>query len=148
MTTIVDYSKFSIAVFGNTKPIKEQLQTLGGKFNANLTYGETKKAGWIFSNKKRTEIEELLNSEEIKAKIAETPEEKDTRIVNNKPAYIVDYSKFSIAVLGDTKPIKDGLLALAGKFNSNLTYEDSKQSGWIFSNKKRLEIETFLAGSK
>jgi len=45
---IIDYSERAIAVVGDTKPIKEQLKALGGKFNFRLTCG----AGWIFSKSK------------------------------------------------------------------------------------------------
>ena len=33
---IVKYSEKSVAVFGETKAIKEQLKTLGGRFNRGL----------------------------------------------------------------------------------------------------------------
>lgn len=43
------YSEYSFAVFGDTKPIKEDLKRLGGKFNPCLKYGEERRAGWIFA---------------------------------------------------------------------------------------------------
>jgi len=46
---IVPYSEFSFVVIGNTKPIKEVLKSLGGKFNMYLKTG----CGWIFSNTKK-----------------------------------------------------------------------------------------------
>ena len=54
---IVDYSEKAIAVIGETKPIKDQLAGIGGKYNKYLKCGE----GWIFSKKKREEVETLLN---------------------------------------------------------------------------------------
>lgn len=50
---LLNYSDRAFAVFGNTKPIKDQLKQMGGKFNAYLTHPETKEktAGWIFSIK-------------------------------------------------------------------------------------------------
>ena len=45
---IVDYSEKAIAVFGDTKPVKDALHALGGRFNARLTHDGQKKAGWIF----------------------------------------------------------------------------------------------------
>lgn len=57
---IVDYSEKAIAVFGDTKPIKEQLKTLGGRFNPGLTHEGEKKAGWVFSRSKRDELKNLL----------------------------------------------------------------------------------------
>jgi hypothetical protein len=57
---IVDYSEKAIAVFGDTKPVKDQLKALGGRFNPKLTYEGTKKAGWIFSKSKEQEVKNLL----------------------------------------------------------------------------------------
>jgi hypothetical protein len=39
---VVDYSKYSIAVFGDSKAIKEQLKNLECKWNENLTDPITK----------------------------------------------------------------------------------------------------------
>ncbi len=55
---VIEYSPKSIAVIGETKPIKEHLKELGGKFNFRLTCG----AGWIFPKTKQTEVIELLKS--------------------------------------------------------------------------------------
>ena len=59
--SIVDYSQKALAIFGDTRPIKDQLKVLGGRFNPKLTHEGTKKAGWIFSKSKEQEIKELLN---------------------------------------------------------------------------------------
>jgi len=57
---IVDYSEKALAVFGDTKPIKDQLKALGGRFNPKLTHEGQKKAGWIFSKSKEQELKNLL----------------------------------------------------------------------------------------
>lgn len=57
---IVDYSEKAIAVFGDTKAVKEQLKEFGGRFNPSLNYNGEKRAGWIFSKKKADEVRELL----------------------------------------------------------------------------------------
>lgn len=57
---IVDYSEKAIAVFGDTKAIKEQLKELGGRFNPSLNYNGEKRAGWIFSKKQADKVRELL----------------------------------------------------------------------------------------
>lgn len=59
---IVDYSEKAIAVFGNTKAIKEQLKGLGGRFNPSLNYNGEKRAGWIFSKKQAEAVRELANT--------------------------------------------------------------------------------------
>jgi hypothetical protein len=55
--SIIDYSEKAIAVIGNTKPIKDQLKALGGRFNFRLTCG----VGWIFAKTKREEVEKLIS---------------------------------------------------------------------------------------
>jgi hypothetical protein len=40
---IVDYSEKAIALFGDTKEIKDLLKAMGGKFNPRLTYNGDKK---------------------------------------------------------------------------------------------------------
>jgi len=57
---IVDYSEKALAVFGDTKPIKDQLMALGGRFNPKLTHEGNKKAGWIFGKTKETQLRHLL----------------------------------------------------------------------------------------
>lgn len=53
---------------------------------------------------------------------------------------IINYSEKAVAVIGDTKEIKEQLKAMGGKFNPRL----SCGAGWIFSAKKRAEIEKVL----
>lgn len=55
---------------------------------------------------------------------------------------IIDYSEKAIAVVGDTRDIKDKLKALGGRFNPRL----SCGAGWIFSKKQRAEVEKLLQG--
>jgi len=58
---IVDYSEKAIAMFGDTKPIKDELKLLGGRFNPKLTHDGEKKAGWIFSKSNRKRSKEFIN---------------------------------------------------------------------------------------
>ena len=53
---IVDYSEKAVAVVGDTKPVKDILRKLGGRFNSRLTCG----AGWVFSKKKADEVRAAL----------------------------------------------------------------------------------------
>lgn len=57
---IVEYSEKAIAVFGDTKPIKDVLKDLNGLFRANLTYNGERRAGWIYSKKQETKVREAL----------------------------------------------------------------------------------------
>ena len=55
---IVEYSEKSIAVIGETYPIKDKLKSIGGKFNKFLSCG----AGWIFPKSKFEDIKNLLSN--------------------------------------------------------------------------------------
>lgn len=55
---VEQYSEKSIAVFGNTQPIRDKLKELGGKFNANLR-GQP---GWIFTLSAKPKVEEYISS--------------------------------------------------------------------------------------
>lgn len=57
---IVEYSEKAIAVFGDTKPIKDVLKGLNGLFRANLTYNGERRTGWIYSKKQETKVRETL----------------------------------------------------------------------------------------
>lgn len=57
---LVDYSEKAIALFGDTKPIKDALSDLGGRFNGRLTHNGEKRAGWIFQKAKETQVRELI----------------------------------------------------------------------------------------
>ncbi len=57
---IVDYSEKAIAVIGDTKPIKDKLKSLGGKFNFRLSCG----AGWIFKKSDLERLQKALTPQE------------------------------------------------------------------------------------
>ena len=57
---IVEYSEKAIAVFGDTKPIKDILKGLNGLFRANLTHNGERRAGWIYSRKQEQKVREAL----------------------------------------------------------------------------------------
>jgi len=59
--TIVDYSEKSVAIFGDTKAIKDQLAALGGRFNKYLTLNGHRQAGWIFQKSKEDDLRQLVN---------------------------------------------------------------------------------------
>ena len=71
------YTEKSIAVFGNTQPIKDKLKELGGKFNSNLR-GQP---GWIFVVSARPRIEQYISSLPDELPVVEksvaTPRSKD-----------------------------------------------------------------------
>jgi hypothetical protein len=50
--TLVEYSAKAVAVFGDTKSIKDELKAMGGRFNSHLTFNGKRLAGWIFPNRR------------------------------------------------------------------------------------------------
>lgn len=59
---IVDYSEKAIAVFGDTKAIKETLKSMGGRFNPALTHNGEKLAGWVFSKSKESDVKSYIST--------------------------------------------------------------------------------------
>ena len=56
------YSPKSLALFGDTKPIKEELKKIGGKYNPNLhpLSPDQSVPGWIFPLKAKEDLEALI----------------------------------------------------------------------------------------
>lgn len=52
----VDYSEKSFAIIGNTKPIKEELKSLKGRFNARLSVNNEQVAGWVFAKRNQEPV--------------------------------------------------------------------------------------------
>lgn len=125
---IVDYSEKAIAVFGDTKAIKEQLKELGGRFNPSLNYNGEKRAGWIFSKKKADEVRNLMASEKVEAveELPAPPEE----------IYIPELEE-------ETKqPEKLGNIHLTETDNFNgVRYYNIEGAGIITSAKVRADIQ-------
>lgn len=60
---VLEYSEKCIAVIGDTKPIKEELKAIGGKFNPYLKHDGLTVAGWVFGLKRRNEVLALIGNE-------------------------------------------------------------------------------------
>lgn len=54
--TLIEYSSKAVAVFGETKAIKDELRAMGGRFNSRLTFNGQKLAGWIFPKSKEQRL--------------------------------------------------------------------------------------------
>ncbi|WP_165043467.1 fusion protein [Dysgonomonas sp. ZJ709] len=127
---------------------------------AGYYLGESSYHGWIIEKETFSDCERAIEyfayiagsadnihikTTSVKAFKTEPKEQTKTQISNEKLQFeIVDYSQKAIALFGDTKAIKDLLLAMGGKFNPRLTHNEQKQAGWIFSKSKRNELNTIL----
>ncbi|GHV15538.1 hypothetical protein FACS1894179_11210 [Bacteroidia bacterium] len=126
---------------------------------AGYYLGESKYRGWIIEKcpiyTRENTIEEFaytagcpdgiyINTN--KAVAGKEVQEQPAQVIesDNLSFEVVDYSEKAIALFGDTKPIKDLLSAMGGKFNPRLTHDGGKQAGWIFSKTKREELDTIL----
>lgn len=116
---IVDYSEKAVAVFGDTKAIKEQLKELGGRFNPSLNYNGEKRAGWIFSKKQADKVKELITPTELPA----LPEE----------IYIPELAE-------ETGPFENIHLIETDNFNG-VRYYDIEGAGIMTSAKVRADIQ-------
>lgn len=116
---VVDYSEKAIAVFGDTKAIKEQLKELGGRFNPSLNYNGEKRAGWIFSKKQADKVKELITPTALPA----LPEE----------IYIPELAE-------ETGPFENIHLTETGNFNG-VRYYNIEGDGIITSAKVREDIQ-------
>jgi len=88
---IVDYSEKSIAVIGETKPIKDILSNLGGKFNPRLSCG----MGWIFPKTKSEAVIKKLKE------IAETKKQSEDNRENPvivTAQHIEDARNYTLAI--------------------------------------------------
>lgn len=59
----------------------------------------------------------------------------ETKSVENPKIRVIQYSEKSVAIVGNTKELKEQLRENGGRFNSHLKVEGEKVAGWIFSNK-------------
>jgi hypothetical protein len=111
---------------------------------AGYYLSESKYHGWIIEKcpiyKRESTIEDLAYTAGdeanicVKAKVQAQANTVPEAVTGNFE--IVDYSEKALAIFGDTRPIKDELKALGGRFNPKLTHEGEKQVGWIFSKGK------------
>lgn len=60
--TLIQYSEKSLALFGDTKTIKEELKRIGGRYNPHLhPFAKDQSVpGWVFSNKAKQDLEDLI----------------------------------------------------------------------------------------
>lgn len=60
--------------------------------------------------------------------------------------FLEEYSDKSFVVKGDTRPLKDALKGLGGKWNSRLTDKESgeKFGAWLFFSSKKDEVEKWI----
>lgn len=58
---VIDYSERAVAIYGNTKPIKDELKAIGARFNPFLTIDGVKQAGWVLPITQRQKLNFINN---------------------------------------------------------------------------------------
>lgn len=129
--------------FEETKDLTEEHRNVGGYYLPEFYVGTSRWSGW-----KVVKDKDILNRKDELYLLAgegniSLGEEKETKVeeVKTNGIEIVDYSEKAFVVIGDTKPIKDELKAMGGRFNFRL----SCGAGWIFSKAKSYdEVKSFI----
>ena len=90
-------------MFGDTKTIKDELKSIGGKFNPRLNYNGGKRAGWIFPKSKLGELDKFIHDtgtndtitalENDNKTIIEQPNDKEERTPMN-PADFMAFASY------------------------------------------------------
>ena len=128
---IVDYSEKAVAVFGDTKTIKDELKSIGGKFNPRLNYNGGKRAGWVFPKSKLGELDKFIHDtgtsdtitslENDNKTITEQPNDKEERnmkvIIKNVTG--TDFNDWCLWELKKDAGIKEGDIIEDGSYNPN-----------------------------
>ena len=125
-----------------THPTREQLSDLLSKvWNADLPENTKRYANDYcdYRINARDLAHNWLHSVDLTKKV-ETIQAKEKTAQTTAKLQIVDYSEKAIAVIGETKDVKDELKELGGRFNPRL----SCGAGWIFSKKKENEIREYF----
>lgn len=119
--------KFGIGVYyneGEILPLNEVNKLVE---SATLATNEREAAQRQAAEKAAAEGRFLCNELEAEAETEEQPAFEKVEVQAGE-VQIIEYSAKAIAVIGDTKPIKDKLKKLGGRFNFRL----SCGAGWIF----------------
>lgn len=84
------------------------------------------------------ELENKLQEKSVKTakkatKKTEKTTKKATKKTENGTIKAIQYSEKSVALIGDTKPIKDMIKSCGGRFCARLNIDGTPTAGWIFN---------------
>ena len=145
-----DYS--SITIEWKDGPTREEVEQIAGKHERNCTRDKWNDDLWDYTDSAFTAVfggvdylhyyrETAPENEEISLyKKPEPKQSEPAKATKAEGIQIVNYSEKAIAIVGDTRAIKDTLKSLGGTFNAHLTCG----AGWIFSKSKEDAIKAAL----
>jgi len=125
---LIRYSPKALAVLGPSKPFKDALKELGGKWNSALTISGKKEGGWIFSATKKEALETLLKMKEEDPSSASVSGAAAIALVTSGPPAAVTHSD----VLFFTEPTTNDFIII-GREKTFARIDDLKNAGGIWS---------------
>jgi hypothetical protein len=141
---IRSYSDKAFILYGeDTKKFKDEIKTFGAKWNSSLSGSQGK--AWVLSNKKLEDIKKWINEKTgIEATLLEKEEKVAKPELVKEELRIVTYSEKAVALFGYSKDYVEELKVIGGRYNPYLKDNGNVMKGWIFSNKKKVELENWL----
>ena len=145
-----DYSYINIE--WKDGPTREEVERIAGKHERNCTRDRWNDDLWNYEETAFTSVfggvdglfyyrETAPENEEISLYTKPEPKQSEpAQATKAEGIQIVNYSEKAIAVIGDTRAIKDTLKAIGGRFNAHLTCG----AGWIFSKSKEDALKAAL----
>lgn len=144
-----DYSTINIE--WQDGPTREEVEQIAGKHQRKCTRDRWNDDLWDYKDTAFTSVfggvnyilydrETAPENREISLYTKPEPKQNKTVTIEAKGLQIIDYSEKALAIVGDTRAIKDTLKTLGGRFNAHLTCG----AGWIFSKAKEAAIREAL----
>ena len=130
-------------------PTREEVEQIAGKHERICTPDRWNADLWEHNDTAFTSVFGGVNylfyyrevaPENREISLYKKPEPKQKNTIDAKEVQIIDYSEKAIAIVGETKAIKETLKTLGGRFNSHL----SCGAGWIFSKAKEATLRETL----
>lgn len=144
-----DYSTINIK--WKDGPTREEVEQIAVKHQRKCTRDRWNDDLWDYNDTAFTSVfggvdyifyyrETAPENREISLYTKPEPKQNKPDTIEAKGVQIIDYSEKAIAIVGDTRAIKDTLKTLGGRFNAHLTCG----AGWIFSKAKEATLREAL----
>lgn len=145
-----DYS--TIWIKWQDGPTREEVEQIARKHQRNCTPDKWNDDLWNYTDSAFTAVfggvdymyyrrETAPENEEISLYTKPEPKQSEpAKATTTEGIQIINYSEKALAVIGDTRTIKETLKALGGRFNAHLTCG----AGWIFSKSKEDALKAAL----
>ena len=144
-----DYS--TIHIEWKDGPTKEEVEQIAGKHERICVRDRWNDDLWDHNDTAFTSVfggvdylfyyrETAPENREISLYTKPEPKQSKTETIEAKGVQIIDYSEKAIAIVGETRAIKETLKTLGGRFNRHL----SCGAGWIFSKTKEAILREAL----